>query len=255
MSTVVMLAGPGESTRIVFHALDRAIGVAKVVLEQRVSSRQLLRRRIDRLGLSTVVGQVGFKLAIEPYLRRGSRGRIDAIKRQFDLDDSPIPEQKLVHVPSVNTEESIQALRDLRPDVVVVNGTRIISQRVLDSIEAPFLNTHAGITPLYRGVHGAYWALANRDRSHCGVTVHMVDRGIDTGSIVDQALIVPTDEDNFVTYPLLQTAAGLPLLAEAVERACAGRLEPRPAPEGRSRLWSHPTLSQYLRARIFEGVR
>jgi methionyl-tRNA formyltransferase len=43
---------------------------------------------------------------------------------------------------------------------------------------------HAGITPRYRGTHGGYWVLLNNDPGHCGVTIHLVDPGIDTGSIV-----------------------------------------------------------------------
>ncbi|HEX8349388.1 MAG TPA: formyl transferase, partial [Hymenobacter sp.] len=118
----------------------------------------------------------------------------------------------------------------------------------------PFLNTHAGITPLYRGVHGGYWALANNDAAHCGVSVHLVDAGIDTGGIIAQALIRPEPEDNFSTYPLLQVIAGMPLLKEAVRAALAGTIQLRPAPEGTSRLWSHPTLAEYKANRRRSGV-
>ena len=156
-----------------------------------------------------------------------------------------MPESRLTRVPSVNSPECIAELRRLAPDVVVVNGTRIIAKKVLQAITCPFLNTHAGITPLYRGVHGGYWALANNDPAHCGVSVHLVDAGIDTGGIVHQALIHPTAEDNFTTYPLLQLAAGLPLLVQAVREALAGTLHVQPPPAGASRLWSHPTLAQY----------
>jgi methionyl-tRNA formyltransferase len=114
---------------------------------------------------------------------------------------------------------------------------------------------HAGITPLYRGVHGGYWALAMGDRDHCGGTVHLVDPGIDTGEIVAQALIHPTPADNFTTYPVLQIAAGLPLMIDAVRAALAVTLRRRAARAGASRLWSHPTLGQYLRARIENGTR
>jgi hypothetical protein len=48
---------------------------------------------------------------------------------------------------------------------------------------------------------------------------------------------------------LLQLAAGLPLLVQAVREALAGTLRLQPAPEGTSRLWSHPTLAEYLRHR------
>ena len=68
------------------------------------------------------------------------------------------------------------------------------------------------------------------DLEHCGVTVHKIDRGIDTGAIAAQALIKPTTRDNFSTYPLLQIANAIPLLKEAVRDALNGKLETLPAP-------------------------
>jgi methionyl-tRNA formyltransferase len=138
--------------------------------------------------------------------------------------------------------------------VVVVAGTRIIHASVLDAVPATFLNLHAGMTPRYRGVHGGYWALAQGDPEHCGVTVHEVDRGVDTGDVVAQARIAPTERDSFATYPLLQLAAGAPLLVDAVRAALGDRLASRPA-EGPSRQWYHPTLWSYLWTRARTGVR
>lgn len=251
---VVLLAGPGESTNIVYHALAREVGVKRVVLEEPVARRQLLRRRRQKLGTTTVIGQVLFKLTVERALRRRCARRIAEIKREFGLDDRPIPSAALSHVPSVNAPETIEHLRALAPSVVVVNGTRIIAQRVLEAVSAPFINMHAGITPLYRGVHGGYWALANDDREHCGVTVHLVDAGIDTGTVLGQARIFPTERDTFVTYPLLQLAAGLPILVDAVRAAQASRVEARDGAVGKSRLWSHPTITQYVRGLLRNGT-
>jgi methionyl-tRNA formyltransferase len=157
-------------------------------------------------------------------------------------------------VPSANSPEAIRLLRGLDPAVVVVNGTRILSRELLRCVPAPFVNLHAGITPLYRGVHGGYWALACGDRQNCGVTVHLVDESIDTGAAIFQQPIEPSADDSFVTYPLLQLGVGLPLLTEAVRQVLAGRLEKRSFPEGPSRLWTHPTLWQYLSHRA-RGVR
>ena len=122
--------------------------------------------------------------------------------------------------------------------VVVVNGTRIIARRVLEASDAVFINTHCGITPEYRGVHGGYWALYRSDPENCGVTVHLVDPGIDTGGILAQQRIEPGPHDNFVTYPYLQLAAGLPLLVEAVGSALEGRHIPRDSGCGRRPLVS-----------------
>lgn len=252
---IVILAGPGESTDILFHYLDERFGIQRIIVEEPIGQRQLLRRRVEKLGWRTVVGQVLFKLLIAKPLAQRSQVRQAAIRQQFGLRPAPLPAARLTKVSSVNSPECMALLQQLQPDVVVVNGTRIIAKKVLTSVTCPFINTHAGITPLYRGVHGGYWALASSDPAHCGVSVHLVDAGIDTGGILYQTLIEPTAEDNFTTYPLLQLAAGLPLLAQAVRAALAGTLSLQPAPAGTSRLWSHPTLGEYLANRRRTGTR
>lgn len=252
---IVLLAGSGESTDMLFHALDAEFGVHRIIVETPVSQQQLLKRRAQKLGWSTVLGQIAFKLAIAIPLGRAAQPRLRALKNAHQLNDQPLPADRTIRVTSVNSPECLATLQALNPDVVVVNGTRIIAKRVLTSMPCPFINTHAGITPLYRGVHGGYWALANADAAHCGVSVHLVDAGIDTGGIIAQALIQPSEEDTFATYPLLQLIAGLPLLKSAVRAALADEVQLQPAPQGASRLWSHPTLREYLVNRRRNGTR
>jgi len=252
---LVLLATRGESTTIVYNFLAERFGVTRVILEIRVPRLQFLRRRVKKLGLLTVAGQVGFVSLIKPILRRESYSRMAEIKQNFRLNDTPIPESMITRVASVNAPETATLLHDLLPDVVVINGTRIISKRTLESVSVPFINIHAGITPLYRGVHGGYWALIERNRGACGVTVHRVDTGIDTGGILGQKLIEPVREDNFVSYPLLQLATALPLLKDAIEGVFNGPATPLLPPKGASRLWSHPTLWGYLHKRLVQGVK
>jgi folate-dependent phosphoribosylglycinamide formyltransferase PurN len=250
-----MLCGRGRSSNIVFNALDRAIGVETAIVETRVPMRQLLRSRIRRFGSRTVFGQVLFRSLVVPALAARSKERIEEILRQHGLDEAPIPDGKRVDVSSVNSDEVKRLLRELDPDVVVINGTRIIRGDVLETIDATFINMHAGITPAYRGIHGGYWALVEGDREACGVTVHVVDAGIDTGHVVGQALISPSTADNIVTYPFLQLAAGLPLMEEAVRDASKGTLKTRAPIRQQSRLWSHPTLGEYVGNRLIHGVK
>ncbi len=61
-----------------------------------------------------------------------------------------------------------------------------LERATLAAIDAPFINYHAGINPKYRGQHPGYWALASDDAENAGVTIHLVDEGVDTGSVLYQ---------------------------------------------------------------------
>ncbi|MEO6347100.1 MAG: formyltransferase family protein, partial [Aquaticitalea sp.] len=112
-----------------------------------------------------------------------------------------------------------------------------------------------GITPKYRGVHGGYWSIANGDKENCGVTVHLVDSGIDTGGVLFQKTIETNPNDNFATYTYLQIGEGIQLMKQAIFAFINGNLKGKEGRTTESNLWSHPTLWFYLRKRIFKGVK
>jgi methionyl-tRNA formyltransferase len=254
---VVLLAGPGDTTDIVANWLDDHITNVTVVTEEQQSRVRLARRRINRIGTVKTLGQVVFIAIAMPVLRARGQLRRNQILSESNLNDTARPPD--FRVDSVNSPETIELLMWLKPHVVVVNGTRIISSRVLDSISCPIINTHAGLTPRYRGVHGGYWALAEGHPEEVGTTVHLVDKGIDTGRVLAKARFDTSPADSIVTYPYLHLAAGLPLLSDSVRTVLNGRqLAPvdntSPSVED-SRLFAHPTLWGYLRLWATRGVR
>lgn len=250
---IALLCGRGDSSAAVANALKARFGALAVVVERPEGRMLFLKRRLKRLGALELAGQLAFKAAVLPVLKRRSRTRRAEILAQSGMDADPAVLDQALQVQSVNSAEVVEWLRHNRPEVVVVNGTRIIGKRVLEATDAVFINTHCGITPEYRGVHGGYWALASGDRENCGVTVHLVDTGIDTGDILFQSKVEPQPGDNFVTYPYLQLAAALPNLLAAVDNALEGRLRPFRR-ETSSRLWSHPTLWGYLGAGMRRSI-
>ena len=251
---IVLLAGKGLSTNILYHALKNEFSIDTIILEEPVGKKEFLKKRIKKLGLWKVAGQVLFQLIIVKFLNLSSAVRKQQILQNFSFDSSDLPAEKIKRVASVNDDACLQLLQTIAPQLLIVNGTRIISKRVLDGVSATFINLHAGITPQYRGVHGAYWALVNKDAQHCGVTVHRVDTGIDTGDVISQRTISPEPRDNFVTYPLLQLAEGIPLMKKAIADILSGSLNSTKA-TGESKLWSHPGFGQYLWQRIAKGIK
>jgi len=243
----------------VFHALERSLGDSGeviAVLEKPPARWDLARRRARRLGWFTVAGHMMFVGLIMPVLRLTGRARVGAIAIEHGFDLAPIDDAVLVR--SVNDEQTLEVLRRADPCLVVVHGTRIISDRLLGQIGVPVVNLHAGITPRYRGVHGGYWAFFDERPDLAGTTVHLVDSGIDTGGILRQETFEPNATDTVATYPFLHVACGLPPLLETAGAVAAGGtpvIRPMlPGAEASQLRW-HPTAWGYLAARIRRGVR
>lgn len=251
---IVMLAGDGDSTNILYNAINGMFPIQTVIMEDKENRKVFIKRRIKRLGIINVVGQILFQVIIVRILNTVSTKRIKEIVTENKLNTSVISPHKIKKVSSINNIEVKELLQQINPDVVIVNGTRIISKKILAAVSCPFINTHTGITPMYRGVHGGYWALVNKDLANCGVTVHLVDAGIDTGGVLYQRNIEIIKEDNFVSYPYLQTAKAVPLLQKAVEEALGNKLNDV-GKTGASNLWHHPTIWKYLYYRIFKKIK
>lgn len=248
---ILVLGGQGESTNAVVNALSNSYEELSLILEDDVPMSVFLRKRIKKLGLPTVLGQLAFMAIIPPYLRNKSKSRIEEIKRVYGLntDGCYRDNVKCYFVDSINSTAAIEKIIICKPDIIIVNGTRIISGQVLESVHVPFINMHVGITPKYRGVHGGYWALANDDAANCGVTVHMVNTGIDAGDVIKQKRIEVKKEDNFVTYPYIQVGEGIRLELEILEKfSKTGKIDTQKIKQP-SMLWSHPTIWQYVKNR------
>ena len=252
---VVLLAVNGTSTNIIFNALNDAFGVSQVIIEEKESARVYFKRRIRKLGYSTVAGQIAFMALVAKPLSFLSKKRRNDIIKSYGLDDQEIPAEKVYSVRSVNAPETINLLEEINPDVVVVNGTRIISKKVLASVNCRFVNMHSGITPKYRGVHGTYWALVKNDLQNSGVTVHFVDEGVDTGNIIFQKQVIPDKNDNFSTYPFLQLAEGIKFLLQAIEGYLSNNLAVHRETTKESQQWYHPTIWEYFYNRLFRRVK
>jgi methionyl-tRNA formyltransferase len=229
--------------------------IQDIIVERPLRGSVLAKKRLKKLGFFKVAGQVLFSILIVPVLNFSSKKRIREIKDLYKVDETEIPETKKNRISSVNDDKCIKIIAEINPDIVLVNGTRIISRRLLESTKAIFINMHTGITPMYRGVHGGYWAMVNNDKEHCGVTIHLVDKGIDTGTILYQVKIPSGKRDNFVTYPFLQFGEGMALVKKAIDDISVNNLNPAPVAGAFSKLWYHPTALQYLYYRIFRGIK
>ncbi len=94
----------------------------------------------------------------------------------------------------VREPEFVELLRGLKPDVMVVAAFgQIITKEILEMPKYGCINVHASLLPAYRGAAPIQWAVINGDKES-GVTIMQMDEGIDTGDMIEKA-VVPIAED------------------------------------------------------------
>ena len=113
--------------------------------------------------------------------------------RGMKLAFSPVKEVAIAHnIPvfqpeNFREEETVQQLRDLKPDVVaVVAYGRILPQKVLDIPAKGCINIHASLLPAYRGSAPYQWAVLD-GLQETGVTAMYLCREMDAGDMIDTA--------------------------------------------------------------------
>jgi hypothetical protein len=90
----------------------------------------------------------------------------------------------LVEVPHVNHPDVLALADRLQPDVIAVFGTSLIRGALLERGRLGTFNLHGGLSPRYRGADCTFWALYNGEPDQVGCTLHRIDRGIDTGTLI-----------------------------------------------------------------------
>lgn len=89
-------------------------------------------------------------------------------------------------------------------DLVISFGYRhILRKNVIERIGCPIFNLHISYLPFNRGAHPNFWSFYENTPS--GVTIHLIDEGVDTGPIVFQRYVnFDENEQTFVqTYSRL----------------------------------------------------
>ena len=81
------------------------------------------------------------------------------------------------------------------PDLVISAGfMKLLGPVFLDRFGGRVINTHPALLPSFPGMHGPRDALAHGVKV-TGATVFLVDSGVDTGAILDQAAVDVADDD------------------------------------------------------------
>lgn len=155
----------------------------------------------------------------------------------------------------LNSEESVKILKEIHPDLLFQCGAGIIKRQTFQTARIGMINLHHGIVPSIRGMLSVEWAIRENRPDWIGISLHMINEGIDTGDLVGQArcLIKPDDDVASLYYKL--DILGTKLLTDSLN-FLFGNSKTIPAPKEvksvyRSSFAIFDTLFFVLRKRSF----
>jgi len=120
---------------------------------------------------------------------------------------------------TVNAPSFAAEIRTLGVDVLLHQTPEILHGEVLRAPRLGVINRHLSLLPAYRGAWPVFWQfMAGEQR--LGVTVHLVDEGVDTGAVLAQAVVERQPQDT-----IARAHERLFSHAVAVTREALARLE------------------------------
>lgn len=136
---------------------------------------------------------------------RGRKTSPSAVKKYAVSQKIPLLQPK-----NLKSEEFIQDLRSLAPNVQVVVAFRMLPKIVWQLPEYGTFNLHASLLPQYRGAAPINWALINGEKQ-TGASTFFIDEKIDTGEMILQKKISidPMENAGSLHDKLMVAGAGL----------------------------------------------
>jgi len=165
---------------------------------------------------------------------------------------------------SLKDDEVVAQLAEFHPDVIVVAAFgQILPQSVLDISGCGCINIHPSLLPRFRGASPVAAAILAGDE-FTGVSIMLMDRGLDTGPILARAQIPISVQDTTGSLTAKLSLIAAQLLLEVLPRWSRGELTPQPQSEAEATYsgsiskeegeidWCLPAVDIWRRVRAFQ---
>ena len=101
-----------------------------------------------------------------------------------------------IHPGEINSEQFLLKLSKWNPKCIALYSVSIVRDELINMFNKRLFNIHAGLSPYYRGTATNIWPIIEGKLEYIGMTLHHVEKGIDTGGIIAQARPVLTEDDD-----------------------------------------------------------
>jgi folate-dependent phosphoribosylglycinamide formyltransferase PurN len=171
------------------------------------------------------------------------------LKDVRELENKGIP---IFFVQDLNSEKVEGKFKDLSPDLVVFTGGGMIRENILKNSGAGIFNCHMGILPQYRGMDVVEWPILNNDFNNIGLTVHFMEKGVDTGAILLKHYINIQRHDNIKTLRIRFEPLMVECMVKTVVDFLNGHIKPEKQciDDGKQYFVMHPQLEKCAEGKL-----
>ena len=165
---------------------------------------------------------------------------------------------------SWRSQEALQQLASQQPQAIVVAGYgRLLPAEVLRLAPGGCVNVHPSLLPQYRGPSPVVTALLEGDMT-TGVTLILLDEGMDTGPILVQRSVPVEDHDTGGSLTRRLFEVGARLVVETLPAWLEGKVQPLPQGHSLATItrrmtkedgqvdWDQPAVRLWRQVRAFD---
>jgi len=209
MASIVLITSNALRHHFVANYLSDHLNLAGVVSEAKLASAQ---------GATAAEDEI-----IKTHLRE-----LKEKEREFfgEHENFKIPARNMLEVArgASNGTEVFEWIKNKNPDYLILFGSSIIKNPLLEYFKDKTINLHLGLSPYYRGSGTNFWPLVFREPECVGATIHLATLEVDAGAILGQVRPDYALGDNCHTLGFKTVIAATHLLVRIIEGYNQGNL-------------------------------
>lgn len=207
------------------HRLDQEFSLCGIVRHRGgIEKRSFIKRISAHRNLSGLTRHALTRMKLRSY-ESDARPVIDRLFHHHGHYPHNRPDLDRIECTDVNHPEVVRFIQARKPALICVNGTNLLRQPVLDlidHIEFGIINLHTGLSPYSRGGNCNLYMLHEQKPEYVGITVHHIDRGIDSGDIIISCRPELKADDNYETIEAKCFHIGIEAMVHASRQLFSG---------------------------------
>jgi hypothetical protein len=166
--------GAAPNQKALATKIAKQFSLSGIVIDERPPSAA--KRKLSRLP-ALIWDRLQFKAVYDSWKK---------LQLYYSAQYSSWPDVPILRVGNINSDETVAFTRALSPTLIVVSGTALIKERLLNTeASIGIINLHTGLSPYVKGgPNCTNWCIANNEWHLVGNTIMWLNKGIDSGNII-----------------------------------------------------------------------